>query len=57
MGDYLSTLSFSVVLDYLNLITPVLAFLYDVIRDWSKSFGGGGVGRSREGVGHQFLSR
>ena len=26
------------------------------LRDWSKSMGGGGVGRSREGVGHQVLS-
>ena len=27
------------------------------IRDWSKSIGGGGgVGRSREGVGHEVLS-
>ena len=26
------------------------------IRDWSKSMGGGGVGRSREGVGHEVLS-
>ena len=25
-------------------------------RDWSKSMGGGGVGRSREGVGHEVLS-
>ena len=25
------------------------------LRDWSKSIGGG-VGRSREGVGHQFLN-
>ena len=25
-------------------------------RDWSKSIGGGGVGRSREGVGHEVLS-
>ena len=27
-----------------------------VLRDWSKSIGGGGVGRSREGVGHDVLS-
>ena len=27
-----------------------------VLRDWSKSIGGGGVGRSREGVGHEVLS-
>ena len=26
------------------------------LRDWSKSIGGGGVGRSREGVGHEVLS-
>ena len=27
------------------------------VRDWSKSIGGGGgVGRSREGVGHEVLS-
>ena len=27
-----------------------------VLRDWSKSIGGGGVGRSREGVGHEVLN-
>ena len=27
-----------------------------VLRDWSKSIGGGGVGRSRDGVGHDVLS-
>ena len=27
-----------------------------VLKDWSKSIGGGGVGRSREGVGHDVLS-
>ena len=27
-----------------------------IFRDWSKSIGGGGVGRSREGVGHEVLS-
>ena len=30
-------------------------FLQD-LRDWSKSIGGGGVGRSREGVGPEVLS-
>ena len=30
---------------------------YYLFRDWSKSMGGGGgVGRSREGVGHEILS-
>ena len=30
--------------------------IHEGFRDWSKSIGGGGVGRSRERVGHQFLN-
>ena len=35
------------------------ALSFIAFREWSKSiggWGGGGVGRSREGVGHQFLN-
>ena len=35
----------------LNYIWNFLTF-----RDWSKSMGEGGVGQSREGVGHEVLS-
>ena len=30
--------------------------MYRILRDRSKRIGGGGVGRSREGVGHHFLN-
>ena len=39
------------------IITIFDEFTFSItFRDWSKSMGGGGVGRSRKGVGHEVWS-
>ena len=42
---------------FVPLISCTITFDQNfTFRDWSKSIGGGGVDRSREGVGHEGLS-
>ena len=41
----------------LRIVAWAVRFVQNAcLRDWSKSTGGGGVGRSRRGVGHHLFS-